>query len=66
MPHLRRKASRSSLQDLYCEQCDQSCVPVAAKYISLVKPEERAAAGAAAGGSTEPRGSYVPCYGMLL
>jgi len=34
------------------------------QYISLVKPEERAAA--AGGGSTEPRGSYVPCYGMLL
>lgn len=64
MAHSLIKASRSSLQDLYYEQCDQSCVPVAARHISLVKPEERAAA--AAGGSTEPRGSYAPCYGMLL
>jgi hypothetical protein len=66
MPHSLLKASRSSLQDLYHEQCDQSCVPVAVRHISLVKPEERAAAAAAGGGSTEPRGSYAPCYGMLL
>jgi len=41
---------------------------------SHLSNRKRAAAAAAAGGggggggsgSTEPRGSYVPCYGMLL
>ena len=32
MLHSWRKTSRSSLRDLYYEQYDQSCVPVAARY----------------------------------